>query len=117
MKIGIINQSFPHGSAAGRESLDAVLALSAFSEDIAVFFIDDGVFQLLPDQDPSKILQRNYLPTFGMLDLYDIEQVFVCQQSCEQRGIDPQALSIAVQPLTQAELVEQFSQQQQLIRF
>jgi hypothetical protein len=33
--------------AAGREGLDALMATSAFTEDIGVFFIGDGVFQLL----------------------------------------------------------------------
>lgn len=79
----------PHGDAAGREGLDALLAMSALSEDVGVFFIGDGVFQLLPGQQPEKILMRNYIATFGVLPLYDIERRYVCAASLQQRGIAP----------------------------
>lgn len=77
----------PHTSSAGREGLDALLAASAFCEDIAVFFIGDGVFQLLPDQQPSAILARDYIATFGVMALYDIEQVYLCAASLSARGL------------------------------
>ena len=63
----------PHTTSSGREGLDALLAASAFSEDIQVFFVGDGVFQLLPDQKPAEILCRDYVATFGVMSLYDIE--------------------------------------------
>lgn len=77
----------PHGSASGREGLDALLAMSALTEDIGVFFIGDGVLQLLPGQQPEKILMRNYIATFGVLPLYDIKHCYVCEASLQQRGI------------------------------
>ncbi len=53
-RIAFIFTQGPHGSSAGREGLDALLATSALSEDIGVFFISDGVLQLLPQQQPEK---------------------------------------------------------------
>ncbi|MGO4997929.1 sulfurtransferase complex subunit TusC [Oceanisphaera sp. W20_SRM_FM3] len=102
-KVAFMFRTAPHGSASGREGLDAVLATSALSEDLGVFFEGDGVYQLLAEQDPSAILGRHYAPTFGLLDLYDVEQVYVCQQSLSERGLVSEQLSIAVQVLAQEE--------------
>jgi tRNA 2-thiouridine synthesizing protein C len=40
-----------------------------------VFFVGDGVFQLLPGQQPSAVLARDYIATFKVLPLYDIDPV------------------------------------------
>jgi sulfur relay (sulfurtransferase) complex TusBCD TusD component (DsrE family) len=53
---GFVFSSAPHGSASGREGLDALLATSALTEDIGVFFLGDGVFQLLAGQQPQAVL-------------------------------------------------------------
>ncbi|RLM25114.1 sulfurtransferase TusC [Brenneria alni] len=87
-RIAFVFTHSPHGSASGREGLDALLAMSALTDEIGVFFIGDGVLQLLPGQQPEKILMRNYIVTFGVLPLYDIEHCYVCETSLQQRGID-----------------------------
>ncbi|MGL5292369.1 MAG: DsrE family protein, partial [Aeromonas sp.] len=46
-KIAFICSRGPHGHAAGREGLDALLATSALTDDVALFLIGDGVLQLL----------------------------------------------------------------------
>ena len=86
-RVAFLFTSAPHGSSAGREGLDALLATSALTEDIGVFFLSDGVMQILPGQNPKKILARDYISTFKVLPLYDIEQCWVCAQSLRERGI------------------------------
>ncbi|MCV9879485.1 sulfurtransferase complex subunit TusC [Brenneria izbisi] len=86
--IAFVFSHGPHGNASGREGLDALLAMSALTEEIGVFFIGDGVLQLLPAQQPEKILMRNYIATFGVLPLYDIEHCYACETSIRQRGIN-----------------------------
>ncbi|AUX71301.1 sulfurtransferase complex subunit TusC [Erwinia pyrifoliae] len=81
----------PHGSSAGREGLDAVLATSALSDEIALFFVSDGVLQLTLGQDPQRILARNYIATFGVLPLYDVERCYICAASLAERGIAAEA--------------------------
>lgn len=89
-KIAFVFTSIPHGNASGREGLDALLATSALTEDIDVFFLSDGVFQLLPNQQPQEILARNYISTFKILPLYDIENIYLCADSLKERGISEQ---------------------------
>lgn len=73
-----------------QEGLDALLATSALTEDIGVFFIGDGVLQLLAGQQPQAILARDYIATFKVLPLYDIETFWVCAASLKSRGLDEQ---------------------------
>ncbi len=54
-RIAFVFSTAPHGTAAGREGLDALLATSALTDDLAVFFIADGVFQLLSGQKPDAV--------------------------------------------------------------
>ena len=42
-RVAFVFSSAPHGSASGREGLDALLATSALSDEIGVFFVGDGV--------------------------------------------------------------------------
>lgn len=87
-RIAFVFSTVPHGSASGREGLDALLATSALTEDLGVFFIGDGVFQILPEQKPDLILARDYIATFKLLGLYDIEQCWLCAASLRERGLD-----------------------------
>lgn len=77
----------PHGNSGGREGLDALLAISALSKDLGVFFIGDGVFQLLSGQEPERILAHNYIKTFGVLSLCEVEQFYLCESSMRERGL------------------------------
>ncbi|MGY5955127.1 sulfurtransferase complex subunit TusC [Kosakonia sp. BK9b] len=86
-RIAFVFTSAPHGSSAGREGLDALLATSALTDDIGVFFVGDGVFQLLANQQPDRILARDYIATFKVLPLYDIEQCWLCAASLRERGL------------------------------
>ncbi|AHE65393.1 MULTISPECIES: sulfurtransferase complex subunit TusC [Pasteurella] len=83
MKLAFVFRSTPFGRASTREGLDALLAATAFcdEQDIAVFFLDDGVFSLLNHQDPAQILQKDVVNMFKLLDLYDIEQRYICLES------------------------------------
>ncbi|VFP87596.1 sulfurtransferase complex subunit TusC [Candidatus Erwinia haradaeae] len=85
--IAFVFTQCPHGSSSGREGLDAVLAALTLTKKIGLFFVSDGVLQLLPGQNSNVILARNYSVTFGVLPLYDITQFYVCAAALEERGI------------------------------
>ncbi|MEZ8277207.1 sulfurtransferase complex subunit TusC [Vibrio cyclitrophicus] len=116
-KLAFIFNSFPHTTAAGREGLDALLAASAFSEDIIVFFVGDGVTQLLKAQQPSETLSRDYISAFKLMDLYDIEQVYVCQRSLNQFGLSTDNLLIDVTVVEVDQLARKLAQCQQILTF
>ena len=107
-KIAFICRRGPHGTAAGREGLDALLATSAMTESLALCLIGDGVLQLLREQQPQAILQRHYAPTFKLLELYDIEEVYVCTDSLAERGLTVADLLIPVTGLSRTDIRHQW---------
>lgn len=114
-KIAIIISKTPHGSASGREALDAVLALSSIN-DVSLFFIGEGVFHLLPNQQPDKILARDYIATFGVLELYDIDKIYVCTQDLVEKGLSVDKFIIDVESIDQRQQ-QQLMQQQDSVLF
>ena len=101
MKLAFLFRTAPHGNAISREGLDALLAATAFcdEEEIGVFFIDDGVLNLLDGQNPELLLQKDFIRTFKLLDLYDIEQRFVCADSLDQYHLQTEQLIISAEKI------------------
>ena len=101
MKLAFLFRTAPHGNAISREGLDALLAATAFcdEEEIGVFFIDDGVLNLLDGQNPELLLQKDFIRTFKLLDLYDIEQRFVCADSLNQYNLQTEQLIISAEKI------------------
>jgi tRNA 2-thiouridine synthesizing protein C len=115
--IAIINKSAPYGSSNGQESLDMAMAMSNFAQDVSVFFIEDGVLQLLLSQDPAAIDAKAYHKTFKALEFYDIENIYVCSQSLAQRGIQRSQLCIPVTLIEHDDLSSLLASQQHVMSF
>ena len=119
MKLAFLFRTAPHGNAVSREGLDALLAATAFcdEEDIGVFFIDDGVLNLLDGQNPELLLQKDFIRTFKLLDLYDIEQRFVCADSLDQYNLQTEQLIISAEKIDRTSLINKLSQAEKVFTF
>ena len=119
MKLAFLFRTAPHGNAISREGLDALLAATAFcdEEDIGVFFIDDGVLNLLDGQNPELLLQKDFIRTFKLLDLYDIEQRFVCADSLDQYNLNTEQLIISAEKIDRTSLIYKLSQAEKVFTF
>ena len=119
MKLVFLFRTAPHGNAVSREGLDALLAATAFcdEEDIGVFFIDDGVLNLLDGQNPELLLQKDFIRTFKLLDLYDIEQRFVCADSLDQYNLNTEQLIISAEKIDRTSLINKLSQAEKVFTF
>ncbi len=91
-KFLYVNRKAPHGSIYALESLEVVLIGAAFEQDVSLAFIDDGVYQLMLNQDPSGIGVKNFSPTYKALGDYDINQIYVEKESLELRGLSKENL-------------------------
>ena len=119
MKLAFLFRTAPHGNAISREGLDALLAATAFcdEEEIGVFFIDDGVLNLLDGQNPELLLQKDFIRTFKFLDLYDIEQRFVCADSLDQYNLQAEQLIISAEKIDRTSLINKLSQAEKVFTF
>lgn len=83
----IINTSASFDSLKGKESLDAALILASYEMPVSLFFIGDGVFQTINAQSADTIKAKDYIATFKALGFYDIEDIYVCNDSLDSRNI------------------------------
>ncbi|WP_165312428.1 sulfurtransferase complex subunit TusC [Vibrio ziniensis] len=116
-KVAFIFHTAPHGTSSAREGLDAILAASAYSEELAIFFVGEGVLQLLNGQDPSQVLSRDYISAFKLLDLYDIEQRYICEQSLQDWGLGASDLIIDGKIVSPQQIAQQWNEFDQLLTF
>lgn len=118
IKLAFVFRSSPFGTSHSREGLDALLAATAFCDEneIAVFFFDDGVFNLDCGQQGEKILQKDFIRTFKLLDLYGIEQRYCCAQSLQRFKLTYQPI-IETEQLTREELLGKLRQAEKVLTF
>jgi tRNA 2-thiouridine synthesizing protein C len=130
-KFLYINRRPPHGSIYAQESLEVVLIGAAFEQDVTLAFIDDGVYQLLQNQDTGDIGVKNFAPTFRALGDYDVSQIYVERESLELRGLskddlipltyededDDWAEKDSIHVVSSAELADIIEQQDVILNF
>ena len=86
-KFLFVNRKAPYGTIYALESLEVVLIGAAFEQDVALAFVDVGVFQLAKGQNTDGIGVKNFSPTFRALGDYDVSKLFVERESLEERGL------------------------------
>lgn len=91
-QLAILFTQAPFGTSTSREGLDALLAASAFIDEseIAICFLHDGVFNLLANQQPDLIMQKDHISAFKLIELYELTKCFICQESAQKRRLEAQ---------------------------
>ena len=82
-----VNRRAPYGTIYALEALEVVLIGAAFEQDVALAFLDDGVFQLTKGQSTDGIGVKNFSPVFRALGDYDVNKLYVERESLEERGL------------------------------
>ena len=103
-KIMHVMRQAPHGTIYTYEGLEMILIMAAYDQDISVAFIDDGVYALKKGQDTEGIEIKGFSKTFGALEGYDVEKLYVDQISLEERGLTENDLVVDVEVLSSAEI-------------
>ena len=110
-----VNRKAPYGTIYALECLEVVLVAAAFDQDVSVVFLDDGVCQLKKNQDTTGIGMKNFSKTYGALDDYDVEKIYVEKESLAARGLTDDDLVIPVEVLAADDLREIMAQQDVII--
>jgi tRNA 2-thiouridine synthesizing protein C len=110
-----VNRRPPYGTIYALECLEVVLIAAAFDQDVSVVFVDDGVYQLKKNQDTAGIGMKNFSNTYRALDDYDVEKIYVEQESLDERGLSAEDLIIPVEVLAADSLREIMAQQDVVI--
>jgi len=130
-KFMYVNRKAPYGTIYAWESLEVVLIGAAFEQDVSVAFVDDGVYQLLKNQDTTEVGIKNFSPTYSALGDYDVTKLYVEKESLDARGLsledlmpltyededDDWAEKDSIKVVSSAELAEILEQQEVVLSF
>ncbi len=115
--ITFLNRKAPYGTIYALEVLESVLITAAFEQHANIVFVDDGVYQIKKGQDTAALEMKNFLPTYGIIEMEkedadedeDMDmnwRIIVEKESMEARGLTADDFKIDVEVLSSAELAE-----------
>lgn len=116
-KFLYVNRKAPYGTIYALESLEVVLIGAAFEQDVSLAFLGDGVYQLLKGQDTKGLEVKNFSPTFGALEDYDVTKLYVEKEALEARGLTEADLVVPVQVASAARIAEIMEAQDVILNF
>ena len=106
----------PYGSQDAKEALDVALVLAAFEQQPALLFIDEGILQLLPNsQSPSS--HKHIGKIISALEMYEINELWVEQESLDYFGLMVDELSQPVKVINRAQVSQLCAQYHQHLVF
>jgi tRNA 2-thiouridine synthesizing protein C len=86
------------------ESLDMIMTVAAFDQCVNILFLDDAVFLLKANQTPDYPHVKPSSPVFAALAMYDVETLWVEQESLSERGLNLSKLMLPAQSINRAEI-------------
>jgi tRNA 2-thiouridine synthesizing protein C len=95
----LISRKAPWGGLGAREALDIALAGGAFDLPLGMLFLDDGVLQLAPSQQPAQLQQKDLSANLQALPMFGVEALYACNRSLLERGLCTSTLNLAVELL------------------
>ena len=104
MTVAVVMRKAPYGSVYTTEGFRTLMGLAVFEMDISVVFMDDGVYALLKDQDPSKLDMKPIGEGFPMLTEFDVERFYVHDESLAERGLTVDDLLMDVEVIDGAQI-------------
>lgn len=116
-KFMFVNRKAPYGTIHALESLEVVLIAATFDQDCSLVFIDDGVYELVKGQNTKAIGMKNFSPTYRALEGYDIEKLYVDEESMQARGLVEDDLLVPVQVLSTAAMAALMADQDVILSF
>lgn len=116
-KFLYVNRKAPYGTIYALESLEVVLIGAAFDQDVSVAFLGDGVYQLAKGQNTKGLEVKNFSPTYGALEDYDVTQLYVEQEALQARGLTADDLVVPVEVVSAERMAEIMEQQDVILSF
>lgn len=90
-KVLIIFRSGPYGHINSLEGVRIAQGLLVLDVENEAVFIDDGVFNLIKDQNPDGIGHHSVMGALEAMHRYEIP-IYAIESSLKQRGIEPEDL-------------------------
>ena len=95
-----------HSGAYVQEILDIILTTAAFDQEVTLLMLDDGVFHLKKNQQPDRLGMKDTAAIFEALALYDVNELYVEDESLAERGLNLSDLGLPVKQLSRSAVAE-----------
>lgn len=115
VSVLLICRTSPWSGLAAKEALDIALAGGAFDLPISMLWLDEGVWQLVAEQQPQQLEQKNLQAQLSALPMFGVEKLYVAQHSLEQRGLTQADLALEVEAVSTAQIAQLIQQHQQVL--
>jgi len=115
--IAVLNARSAFDGNEGKEALDVALIFGSYEQYVSLFFQGEGVRQLIKGQQANLINAKDYLATFSALEFYDVENIYACLTSLEQRNLAADFHINNVNVLTEQEFSDKLRQHKTVLRF
>jgi len=116
-KFLYVNRKAPYGTIYALEALEVVLIGAAFEQDVSLAFLGDGVYQLVKGQDTKALEVKNFSPTFGALEDYDVTKLYVEEEALQARGLSAADLVVPVEVVSTQRMAEIMEGQDVVLSF
>ncbi len=116
-KFLFLNRKAPYGTIYALEALEVVLITATLDQDVSLAFLDDGVYELVKNQDTKGIGIKNHSKAYRALGDYDVEKLYVERESLAARGLAPSDLLVDVTVLSSAEMADLMTTQDVVLSF
>ena len=113
----ILARSSPYANQQARAALDIAFTAAAFEQEVSFVFMDDGVLQLLDQQDTHSSLVKNIGKMIPALKLYDVKSVYAHEPSLITADLPRTQLSEDVELVDNEELKNLIAQADQVLIF
>ncbi|KTF18338.1 sulfurtransferase complex subunit TusC [Pseudoalteromonas sp. H105] len=109
INVLVLSQHSPFDDMHIREALDMTLIFAAIEQNISWLFTGPAVLALKQNQSPESVGLKNYFKSIKTLEIYDVENIYVCEKSLIDYNLNKNDLIIDAITLD-------FKAQSQLIR-
>ncbi|MEI5638540.1 MULTISPECIES: sulfurtransferase complex subunit TusC [unclassified Pseudoalteromonas] len=92
----IISNKSPFDHAAIKEALDMALIYAAIDQEVSWLFTQHAVLALDAKLNPSMLGLKDSFKQLKTLEIYDVENVYVCAEALARFNLDSGNLSIPV---------------------
>ncbi|WP_372762000.1 sulfurtransferase complex subunit TusC [Pseudoalteromonas sp.] len=108
INVLVMSQHSPFDDMYIRDALDMALIFAAVEQNISWLFSGPAVLTLKKQQQPNLVGIKDFYKNIKMLEIYDVENIYVCEKSLLDYGLSKHDLLIPAKALN-------FDQQQTLI--
>lgn len=99
INVLVISQSSPFDDMRIRDALDMTLIFAAVDQNISWLFSGPAVLALKKNQTPNSLGLKDLFKNIKTLEIYDVDNIYVCEKSLLDYGLHINELLVEVKVL------------------